>query len=890
MADTRSFAPVVAAETTPTSPLERDFGQPAEKPIEVDTVLRAPGRAVPPPPPRPQGPPGPPGIQGPQGIQGPAGIQGAPGLQGPQGVAGAAGGMGPQGDPGERGADGDPGSPGLQGAQGIQGVAGTQGVMGPQGEQGECGADGDVGPVGPQGIQGLQGLQGPAGAAGVMGPQGEQGERGADGDPGPAGLPGATGPTGDPGPAGAQGVMGPQGEQGERGADGDVGPVGPQGIQGIQGLQGIQGVAGATGNMGPQGEQGERGADGDPGPAGLQGVQGIQGLQGIQGVSGPQGIMGPQGEQGERGADGDPGPPGAAGVAGVDVLTGEVTKSTGSTVATVARATNYRTTPWTGDHQFNGAIVEGTQQNYSGALPASISLADNVTRLYILVTGDGDITQITPVGGVTTIGRIVEVYVVGTGTKTVKNAAGAGASNILCPNNADFTIGNRSSFSLRGDGANGWLVFFPGITQPSASEIVVTGLSGNLGTINITSLNCGGKVRFTAMTGDWQVEGFTAMPDGFWFEVVTQNAEDQTFFNEDATASNVNRLRLSGDVDAFGTGLCGTMYYGYNGGAANGRWRGTLDNPVYSRYGATAGMPATGDIRKGTGTLLLNSAAGLTCQAGTALTATATTSIGLTAGSLFTATGGNGMILQTTAGTVQITSGGTGDIACNAADQLDITAENGTILRASPVSGQAGKLIFEIGSSVGTPAAGTSLIYQDSTAPAHLAMKTPERSERISPTASAILGASVSVTGPAVTNVTMATNAPAANSWFAGSNVNTVWRLEGMLSFQRTSATITPVVVEFLTGGVVRQSVSITPVASVSSFTIKCVATITCRSTGAGGTAMCTLYTPEQRRQRDDRIQRHERSGDRSDRPRHHGPGRSAAAGASGRSDGHGCA
>lgn len=68
----------------------RPITQPAVAPVAVDTVLRAPLRAVPAPPPRPQGPPGPPGV----GLPGPAGRDGADGSPGLPGATGPAGTLG----------------------------------------------------------------------------------------------------------------------------------------------------------------------------------------------------------------------------------------------------------------------------------------------------------------------------------------------------------------------------------------------------------------------------------------------------------------------------------------------------------------------------------------------------------------------------------------------------------------------------------------------------------------------------------------------------------------------------------------------------------------------------------------------------------------------------
>lgn len=162
-------------------------------------------------------------------------------------------------------------------------------------------------------------------------------------------------------------------------------------------------------------------------------------------------------------------------------LTGEVTKASGSTATVVVRSTDFT---WTGKHLFGSHVTLNTQQNYTGSLPAAITLNDTANRLYILVTGDGDIQTITPNSGTTDTGRIVFCYVVGTGTKTIKDAfSGGGVGRLRCPNNTDFTVGNRDSFILVGDSTNGWLVF------PMHSRTMLpTGLTdGDKGHITVSS-------------------------------------------------------------------------------------------------------------------------------------------------------------------------------------------------------------------------------------------------------------------------------------------------------------------------------------------------------------------------------------------------------------------
>lgn len=161
-------------------------------------------------------------------------------------------------------------------------------------------------------------------------------------------------------------------------------------------------------------------------------------------------------------------------------LTGEVTKASGSTATVVVRSTDFT---WTGKHSFGSHFTLGTQQNYTGALGGDIALNNTTNRLYILVNGTGDIQTITPASGTTDIGRCVVCYIVGTGTKTLKqNFGGGGVGRLLTPNNVDFTFGNRDSFLLVGDGGNGWLV------MPFWSTTALVGLTdGDKGDVTVSA-------------------------------------------------------------------------------------------------------------------------------------------------------------------------------------------------------------------------------------------------------------------------------------------------------------------------------------------------------------------------------------------------------------------
>lgn len=114
---------------------------------------------------------------------------------------------------------------------------------------------------------------------------------------------------------------------------------------------------------------------------------------------------------------------------------------------------------WANTQRFLGNIQYGTQQNESGALPLNGTINNGTNRWYLLVAGDGEIQTLTPASGTTDVGRIIECYIVGNGTKVFRHAfSGGGIGRIQCPNNVDWSAGNRASFQLVGDGANGWLL------------------------------------------------------------------------------------------------------------------------------------------------------------------------------------------------------------------------------------------------------------------------------------------------------------------------------------------------------------------------------------------------------------------------------------------------
>jgi hypothetical protein len=116
------------------------------------------------------------------------------------------------------------------------------------------------------------------------------------------------------------------------------------------------------------------------------------------------------------------------------------------------------------------------------------------------------------------------------------------------------------------------------------SLVPETSLSGNVGTINIASLACGGTVSLAGATATFQVEGFTAKTVGFWFRlrIQTNGGFDCTLLHEDATATAANRITCPYSLDMTLPGeVDGIMYYD-----STSRWVWLGDPPL--RMGRTS--------------------------------------------------------------------------------------------------------------------------------------------------------------------------------------------------------------------------------------------------------------------------------------------------------------
>lgn len=122
-------------------------------------------------------------------------------------------------------------------------------------------------------------------------------------------------------------------------------------------------------------------------------------------------------------------------------LTGEVTASANANATTVVRSTNFQSSPWTGDHEFDGQVRLGTVTSSSSTGSTNVTLGASATRL--LLTGTGTITLGTVSGCVD--GRVLVVEFTGTGEHTVSHDS-ATADAFACPGNVDLVINGRGGF------------------------------------------------------------------------------------------------------------------------------------------------------------------------------------------------------------------------------------------------------------------------------------------------------------------------------------------------------------------------------------------------------------------------------------------------------------
>lgn len=122
------------------------------------------------------------------------------------------------------------------------------------------------------------------------------------------------------------------------------------------------------------------------------------------------------------------------------------------------------------------------------------------------------------------------------------------------------------------------------------SILTLAGITGAQGTVDISTIVCGGTVAVSAPVGNWSISGFTSTPtkpDGFWFCLSTPNGAFTGTLIEDAVAVVGDRLRMTGAADFTSLGLQAIIYKTPSLLAGSPRWRCVIGSPNPSAGGLT---------------------------------------------------------------------------------------------------------------------------------------------------------------------------------------------------------------------------------------------------------------------------------------------------------------
>lgn len=354
---------------------------------------------------------------------------------------------------------------------------------------------------------------------------------------------------------------------------------------------------------------------------------------------------------------------------------------------------------------------------------------------------------------------------------------------------------------------------------PSDSIILLSGVSGALGAIDISNLAHGGSVCVVAAAGDYTVAGFTstpAKPDGFEFKWAPSNtAVIATILNESGTVAAGERIRITGSNDLLGTNIQATVRAVPANGVAGGtqRWRFAAGAGTPILFGPNTSLPATGDIRKGAGaTLEIHSADAMSLVAE------------------------DGLTVSTTAGSsLEVQSTVNGDIIAIAPDAVHIRSGTDSTFLARGVSGSsAGQLnIREGAAGLTVPAAHCALNARD-LAPSQLRVRDDVNADWDVN----IFGCAVATNIPSVTNGTG--NVTAVSFSVPGNTlrVGTTYIIDAIGNFTRgATATALNITFSLNFGGSIYQTsgaIAANTVAGTYFFHVK--AFFTCLSIGAAGT------------------------------------------------------
>ncbi len=677
--------------------------------------------------------------------------------------------------------------------------------LNPPGQDGQDGRDGDPGQPGRDGAQGLPGRDGAPG---------QDGQDGRDGDPGVPGPPGATGPAGSGGSGSAlEGLVLDPTEvltltitsgtydaiTSHVDSDNTLGSTSLTGVTSSSALATAPGALDrvvvdcniycvAAGSfsvtsasvdvIGPltlaiservefTAAQGWRvfasnGAErtGTPGPTGPAGIQGS---------------VGPPGDQGEKGDQGDQGPPGLQGPQGIQGITG----NTGATGIT-------------GQIGPPGDQGEKGDQGDQGP-PGSAAAAGAGTGLQFITYGseatlsnERVATASTSITINTSVGSQIAFELANMAANTFKGNV-TGSTSAPTDNSLSTLAGDSLDYAAG-------VIDYVGTT----SVVTLTGITGNQGTVNIATLECGGRVVVDTPIAAWMIEGFTAKANGFWFCLTADTTSFATntgcLFHEDTTATSTNRLRCPQAQNCNGIAIQAFIYYG------NSRWNVVTGN--VSKLIASDGINPQNriDVRDSSGDVSIGAGS-------------SSNSINLVSG-----LGAGGVVISS--GHTSITSSVGG---------IDLDANTRVRIASGPLH------MAEI-SGVPTTVAGDGAFYVKNTLGTTPRFRDDENVEWL------IGFGSVAVNTADVT-ITAATAQPIvsftcpANVW----QVGTTYCFQAYALVVHTAVTTTNPTFQLQLNGVVVCTVTAVLPANSGSVAYYINGQFTCRTTGAGGTVKGTL-------------------------------------------------
>ncbi len=555
------------------------------------------------------------------------------------------------------------------------------------------------------------------------------------------------------------------------GAPGVQGPPGFDGSDGLEGIPGTPGARGSTGCMGPPGFDGSDGADSFvPGPAGVAGVAGVAGAAGGIGLQGPPGEWGPEGQ--ESFVPGPPGPPAK------EVVQSFTTSGTSNDVALNADTTVLRVDTGNSDWTITG---------FTGG-------------------HDGRVLKIQNASNTASVGAL-------------SSQTGSGAGNqIVTPQNMTRS-GMRYSATLIYDGTDGfWRVTAETGAVPTVNDIVLNGITGAQGVVDISTLQCGGRVGITAPVAAWSIEGFTAREEGFWFVLTVANTNFPGTLTNEASAATTD-IRNPANVNFVSIrGMTAFMQYGAFGNST--RWLSIPGCASELAFGTGANLPAVGDIRKGGSTLGIYSgpaSAGIDIQCGLSAPVT------ITGGSL-----------DFDAATTGVSIGALDDIALSS---------DSTVIANSAGTGQGYLEIVEGAGTNTVPAASCQLTARNLAPSQFRVVDDVNAAWDLNTFGVAVQTAIQTLSASAGTITAVTYSVPAGTL-----RVGTTYYIKAMGSFTR-GATNTAVTVTFNInfGGTIYATLGIvTETTTQGTYPFEFSGYFTCLSIGAAGTFIANFMVPNQ--------------------------------------------